>query len=358
MSMKDGCPFLHWDIGNFEQGFAFSRHSDTKALMVELTTQLANNQQLIAGISYDTGEAKEIFSYVRNSEHTTKAVYIQDEITLGAFLFTTGIRYDRIALSPITVDGVPINGNSSVDHVLSPRLGVTYRLDDATSFYSSIGSAFLPAQNKFKFVQPSADRVDNPDLDPEKSISFEVGMRNKLPFGKLRSAIYRTNFRHKIVQGLDPVTGLKQWQNRSLRKVLGVEIAYEGDLGSGWYPYANYTHIKAEDQAFEGAEFTEATRVSPNKFNLGFTYEKSDVWSASFNGRWVDSQHFFNLSDEQKGCSYFQVDAQVRLKLPGFNGKLDGYLAVNNITDKKYNPYNVDEWSDGRTISVGVNGKY
>ena len=292
------------------------------------------------------------------SEHKTKAIYIQDEYTRGAFTLTAGLRYDRLELSPITSDGVPINGNSSVDNVYSPRLGINYRLNDATSFFASIGTAFLPAQNKFKFVQPSTTRVDNPDLDPEQSVSLEVGMRNNLGFGKLRTSVYRTDFDDKIVLGVDPVSGLNQWQNRALRKVLGLEIALKGDLGNGWYPYANYTYLKAEDQASEGGEFTEATRVAPNKFNFGFTYETAGTWSVTLNGRWVDSQYFFNLTEEQESDSYFQADALVRTKAPGFNGKLDAFLAVNNITDKKYQPFNIDEWSDGRTVTVGINGKF
>lgn len=326
--------------------------------MVEMHSRLSDNQELIAGISHDSGDSTESFSWaVRDSDHTTNALYVQDELTLGAYSLTAGLRYDRIELSPIISNGSPINGNSSVDNVVSPRVGLAYKLSAATSFYSSIGSAFLPAQNKFKFVEPSVTRVDNPNLDPENSLSFEIGMRNRFPVGKLRTALYRTNFKDKIVLGVDPVSGLDQWQNRALRRVLGVEIAFDGDLGNGWYPYANYTHLKAEDQATEGAEFTEATRVSPNKFNIGVTYE-SGGWSATFNGRWVDSQYLLNLTEAQKADSYFEGDAQIRFKVPTFNDKLDGYLAVNNITGKKYTPFNIEEWSDGRSVTLGFNGKF
>lgn len=347
------------DIGNFALAYSGSRISDSKRFLLELDSKLSTAHHLIVGLSHDEGTAEtHSASLVRASDDTTDAIYLQDEYSAGAFSLTAGIRYDRIDLSPITNNGAEVNGIGSVDNVVSPRLSALYKLNDATSFYASAGSAFLPAPNNFKFVQPSAIRVDNPDLKPEQSISYEVGMRNSFGWGRLRTAVYRTEYEDKIALGVDSVSGLDQWQNIAVRRVLGLELALEGDLDNGWYPYANYTHLDAEDQAASGAEFTEATRVSPNKFNLGFTYESAQLWSFTFNGRWVDAQYFNNLSEAQKADSYFQADALFRMNTPGFGGKLDLFMACNNITDKKYQPFNIDEWSDGRTFTVGVNGRF
>lgn len=340
------------------------RDSDSTAFQAILDTRPMAGNQLIVGYGHDTGDYESYgadvggATTVNGSKSKVDAVLVQDEHKFGAITLTAGARYDRIDLSPETVDGVPKNGGGSVANVTNPRLGARYHLTEVTSFYASYGTAYLPATNSFKYVQPTTTRVDNPSLKPETSTTYEIGMNNTWYSGSLRTALFHTDYEDKINLGTDAATGKRQWQNVAVVKVDGIEMAYQGDLGHGWKPYANFSYTKARDYATPGAPGTQSLRVAPRKFNAGLTYAPGDAWSATINARYVSGLYFNNLTQAQWADGYTQVDAKVSAKLPVQGQKLEAFLAVNNLTDKKYEAFNKTERTDGRTVTVGLNGRF
>lgn len=345
--------------------FYGGRTSNTTKLLVQLDTQPFTGNQVIVGYGHDTGDYQTDSTTVaaattlRGSRDKADAVFIQDEQVLGAVTLLGGVRYDRLDFSPNTVNGLPQNGSGSVDNVVTPRLGARFHLNDSTSFYASYGTAYLPALNSFKFVQPSNNLVDNPNLRPENSTTYEIGMNNDVGFGKLRTSLFHTNYKDKITAVLNPITAKRQYQNIAVLKVDGIEIAYQGDLGNGWQPYTNFSYTKAQDQAVAGGPFNQSLRIAPRKFNLGVTYEPNSSWSATLNGRAVSGMYFNNLTAAQHTNGYFIADAKVNMALPlGDGQKWEAFFAVNNIGGKKYQPFNMGEWSDGRTATIGLGGKF
>lgn len=368
VNLKQKYTFDKWDwnglANNLDLAYYGGRTSNSTFFQVLVDTRPVAGNQLTAGYSHDTGEHEQSgasvggATTVTGSKSKVDALFVQDEHQFGPLVLTGGARYDRINLSAVTANGIPTNGNSSVANVFNPRLGARYHLTDSTSFYASAGTAYLPATNSFKFVQPSTTRVDNPDLKPETSTSYEIGMNNRLGWGALRTSLYHTDYKDKIALGTDPASGKGQWQNIAVTRVNGVEIAFQGNLGNGWLPYTNFSYTKAENQAKAGAVFTQATRVAPRKLNLGVTYGPNSMWSATLNARAVSGLYFNNLTAAQWSGGYFQADAKVSAKLPFGDEKWEAFLAGNNLTDKKYQPFNIGEWSDGRTFTVGVNGRF
>ncbi|MBU0621187.1 MAG: TonB-dependent receptor [Gammaproteobacteria bacterium] len=350
------------DVGNLAAAYRSGRFTKTTKLLVQADTQISAANQLTVGYGHDTGDYETRSATVGGSTSTqgykdkVDALFVQDEHKLAVVTLLGGVRYDRLDFSPDTVDGVPRNGSGSVDIVISPRLGARFQVSETSSMYVSYGTAYMPALNTFKFVQPSTTRVDNPDLKPETSVTYEVGMNSKQDGLALRTSLYRTTYKDKITLGTDSATSLRQWQNVAVRKVTGIEIALEGELTGGWKPYANFSYTKAEDQATAGAPYTQSTRVAPRKLNLGITYEPNDAWSATLNGRAVSDMYFNSLTAAQHTGGYFIADAKVSYTLP-VSTKWEVFGACNNIGDKKYQPFNIGEWSDGRTVTVGVSGK-
>jgi outer membrane receptor protein involved in Fe transport len=340
------------------------RKSDSTFFQVMVDTKPIAGNQLIAGYSHDTGDHRSFGASaggagnVSGSKSKMDGVFVQDEHKFGALALTVGARYDRIDLSPNTVNGVPKNGSGSVANVTNPRLGARYHLTDVTSFYASYGTAYVPALNEYKFVQPSATRVDNPGLKPETSKTREIGMNSRLSIGTLRTALFHTDYEDKITLGTDLVSGKRQFQNVAVVKVDGLEIAYQGNLGHGWQPYVNFSYTKAIDYATAGASGTQSMRIAPRKFNAGVTYASGNAWSATLNARYVSDLYFNDLTDSQRADGFAQVDFKFSAKLPALGQEWEGFIACNNLTDKKYEPTNKGNWSDGRTFTVGLNGRF
>lgn len=366
--LKQRYTFDKWDWNGMANNLALAyyggRDSDSTAFQAIVDTRPVSGNQLIVGFGHDKGDFKQFGTTVGGSTTTTtsksevNALFFQDEHRIGAFVLTVGARHDRIVLSPDMKNGAPTNGKGSVANVVNPRAGVRYHLDEITSFYAAAGTAYVPALNSLKFVQPSATRVDNPDLKPEKSTTHEIGMNNRWSSGSLRTAIYHTDYEDKISLGIDSATGKQQYQNIAVVEVDGFEMAYQGNFGRGWLPYANYAVTKARDFATKGAPGKQSLRVAPHKFNAGLTYAPGDVWSATLNVRYVSGLYFGSITQAQWADEYKQLDAKFSARLPVHGQKWEAFLAVNNLTDKIYEPYNKNEWSDGRTVTVGLSGKF
>jgi len=350
------------DLALFRYG---GRDSASTFFQAQLQTRPFVGNELILGYSRDTGDFEQYsvvastgVRSVTGSKSQVDGLFVQDEQRFGALILTAGIRLDRIELSPDTVNGVPKNGSGSVANVVNPRIGARYHVTEATSFYASYGTAYTPALNVYRFVQPSPTRVDNPDLKPESSKTYEIGMNNRLAAGTFRTALFHTDYQDKITLGTDAATGKQQYQNVAAVKVSGLEFAYQGDLGHGWKPYANFSYTKARDYAREGAPGTQSLRIAPRKFNAGVTYAPGDAWAATLNARYVSSLYFAALTDAQRADGYTQVDFKISARIPALGQKWEGFVACNNLTDKKYETFNKLEWSDGRTLTVGLNGKF
>lgn len=350
------------DLALFRYG---GRDSASTFFQALLQTRPFAGNELILGYSRDTGDFEQYsvvastgVRSVTGSKSQIDGLFVQDEQRFGALVLTAGIRQDRIELSPDTVNGVPKNGSGSVANIVNPRVGARYHVTEATSFYASYGTAYTPALNVYRFVQPSATRVDNPDLKPESSKTYEIGMNNRLAVGTFRTALFHTDYQDKITLGTDAATGKQQYQNMASVKVSGLEFAYQGDLGGGWKPYANFSYTKARDYARESAPGTQSLRIAPRKFNAGVTYAPGDAWAATLNARYVSGLYFANLTDAQRADGYTQVDFKISARIPALGQKWEGFVAVNNLTDKKYETFSKGEWSDGRTVTVGLSGSF
>ncbi len=129
-----------------------------------------------------------------NSEITRTGIYLQDEVSSGNFDFIAGLRFDNYDLNAKT-DSIFTNTAYAADmseSSWSPKLSATYNISDQLSVYGSYSKGFrAPAYYEVNsnFENPSAayQTESNPDLKPETSNSYEIGIRGR--FNKLNYKI-------------------------------------------------------------------------------------------------------------------------------------------------------------------------
>lgn len=127
-----------------------------------------------------------------DSDTLRLGAYLQDEITWGPVDLIAGLRFDYYDLSPSPDEAFNRNGAESAGLTassLSPRLAVLYNATPELSvygqyargfrapLYSEINSGFTNTTGRFFKYQT----IPNPDLEPETSNSFEVGIRGRYP---------------------------------------------------------------------------------------------------------------------------------------------------------------------------------
>lgn len=133
-----------------------------------------------------TPPAGETFPLKRfpDTRETSSALYVQDEFILGAFSVTPGVRFDHYSIDAsqknFGADAKSISGNAT-----SPKMGVLWRATDQWSLFGNYAAGFrAPNAGQvnafFENTTSGYKTIPNPDLKPEKSRNFELGLRGRL----------------------------------------------------------------------------------------------------------------------------------------------------------------------------------
>ncbi len=130
-----------------------------------------------------------VFGGSRTREQTRIGGYLLDEITLGDFILTGGLRYDQFEDAEIIDTGSERLTEAVDDEAVTFRLGAVYRLTEEVSLYAQTADSFVPPAG--------TDRNGNL-LDPVRGDIIEGGVKLGLMDGRVQAtaAIYqikRTN---------------------------------------------------------------------------------------------------------------------------------------------------------------------
>lgn len=380
------------------------RDADADTLEAQAVFQPNPAHTVTAGLSYNLGEQTETedwaiaadsaigvdwglpFDYASRSRSTGKTrvigVYAQDEIALGERTrLTLGGRFDHYRLYDNLTTYWDNFGSDesrvdpdSTDSVVNPRLGLNHRLADGLSAYAAYGTAYLPALNGLRFRGNPA--CSNPDLQPERSATWELGARGEGRLGQARVALFHTEYEDKIESV--PTGPCTQYRNVSAVTVNGLEIALEGRFGEAWRPYLNYTFNDSTIDSNPAAPATEGSRlnlVARHKLNLGVTWTPDDAWTLHLAGRYVGARYFdatMTNDPASKAPAYFIADLKVSRRL-GLGARVrdaEVSVAVNNLFDRRYveQKWLADlgwttaeayrAYGDGRTFWLGLRARF
>ncbi|AIR89658.1 TonB-dependent receptor [Pseudomonas cremoricolorata] len=293
----------------------------------------------------------------------TYSLFVQDEIRWNDWTFLPGARYDYTHMKPRITDeflrglqgsaGAPptsIDASEKRWHRVSPKLGVTYAFDEHYTGYGQYAEGFRTPTAKSmygRFDNPlEGYRVEgNPNLEPEKSKSFEVGLRGNFDAGQFDVAVFYNTYRDFINEDAVQSASLGDtYQANNIRRatIKGSEIKGRIDLGhfgasEGLYAQGSlaYLHGRNDDTG------QPLNSVNPLTTVWGLGYEQPHYggllsWTLVKRKNRVDDTNFFAPDGTS---SRFRTPGYGVLDLSGFY-KLTDDLTVNaglyNLTDKKY----------------------
>ncbi len=135
---------------------------------------------------------------------SSAGIYASDDIALGSrFDVTAGLRADNVSFEVkdrlINASNPDDSGRRSM-RAVSPVLGAVGRLAPTHSVYANVASAFETPTATELGNHPDGSAGINQDLDPQRSITSEVGMKGF--FGAAMSydvAVYSTRVREELV---------------------------------------------------------------------------------------------------------------------------------------------------------------
>ncbi len=283
----------------------------------------------------------------------------------GRLVADVGLRYDLY-----DVEVTQPAGRDESDNRLTPSIGLAWLASDSLK---------LRARYAEGFVMPSADQlaadymnwgirtVGNPELDPEKSKTYEGGVDySKAGFdGSL--TFFATDFKDKITNFI-MADGASSWVNLGSASINGLEVEMSYDLGVSLKlpievrPYLNLTVLtKYEDDTtgedllyLSGTNYSTGLVVSDGdgwffRFNVAYTGNQAvQDWESSIYPVPVVDLDSFVVADLAASYRFLETESYGRWSVRG---------EVRNIFDEDY-AYVLGNPMPGRTYFAGLRIEY
>lgn len=320
----------------------------------------AEIRNLQTGIDPPAGESFPVKRFPDTKE-SSFAVFAQDEIVLGRWSVTPGVRVDQFSIKASQAGFGPAVTSLSGSAV-SPKLGALFRATQEWSVYGNYASGFKAPNagqvNSF-FANPIQNyrSIANPNLKPEKSQNFEIGARGRMDSLTLDVAAFTGSYKDFIedfVQvggaGTAASPSIFQSVNRSDVRISGFEVKGKLDLGKVGAGVLGVPFSYGETRGRNNSTGTPLDSIQPSKFTVGTTYD-AGTWSARLNVNHFAGKRFedvgtkviVNRAPTPNGIQV-TTDPATTVDLTG-QWKISKSLRLNagiyNLTDKKYT-----QWSN------------
>ena len=290
----------------------------------------------------------------------TYSLFAQDEISWNQWTFLPGLRYDYTELKPhvtqeflntVSPDGRgTFNNENKTWHKVSPKFGLTYALTDNYTWYGQYSEGFRTPSAKALYGRyentVTGYRVEpNPNLEPEKSKSYETGLRGNFEQGSFDVAVFYNKYRDFINEdAISPGYNELTFQSNNIKHatVKGAEIKGRLNLDAFGAPQGLYTQgsvAYAYGRNNDNGEPLNSVNPMTGVFGLG--YDQADYggllsWTLVKKQDRVDSSTF---KSPDGTSTQFKTPGFGILDLSAFYKVTDDVTVsggVYNLTDKKY----------------------
>lgn len=291
--------------------------------------------------------------------------------------FALGLRYDYFDFDVTDVmlsDGVDASGSRTMTQ-WSPSVGVTYRLTDLMAIYANVSTAFQTPTTTELGNRPTGAGGFNPNLDPERLQSFEVGVKGFSPSGVLSYDVAAYVIRIEDMLIPFQVAGSEEifYRNTGHARNVGFEThmrwtPVEAVRMDGSYTRQQFTFRDYQLESGEQLSGNQVPGVPPHRFAVGVRWHHSLGIFAEGHVQ-VTSDMFANDSNGAPAGSAKSerdfvndgvavADLRVGLDYVFF----EGYVGINNVFDTRYNSSIVPnafgdrffEPASGRMFFVGI----
>jgi outer membrane receptor protein involved in Fe transport len=299
---------------------------------------------------YD-GQTAETLSLSEGKQYKWGGV-VQDAITTGKLTTTLSLRYDAVKTYDFFSEDQTTytSYRDQRDSQLNPKIGFVYNLSNATILKASAGrvSTFPPLMYLIGNYEtpPGRMMLGNPDLETERSYSYEAGLEQYFVNGVMFKV---TAFYNDIRDWIQEVTTNDpeysavsvRWENIEKAETAGIEVEAE------YYPtddlrlFANYNYTNSEIIEFqdkghnyknsdlEGNQFPTQPH---NRINAGLTWFNPNIATVHFTMRYV-GERYWDIENDVKLDDFITFDIKLSRKITPY---LTASLEITDILDEAW----------------------
>lgn len=276
------------------------------------------------------------------------ALYAQNRFLLTETLaLTAGLRieqYEQYRLDHRRNDAQG-NSASTTNTEVMPGLGMSWQMNPEVQLFGSVYKAFSPSLNG-----DALNGLQDQQLDAERSVNMEFGLRGANQRMTYEFALFRMNFDNQII----PANSNSQFQVTNGGNTLhqGLEFGTGFDLGAGFNLNANATYVS--DAEFRGNRINRAGAITTpdgNRIpytpeltaNLTLEYERGNLRSGISahytSDQYTDVLNRTTLTESVSGFFTGQIPSYTLADVflvYAINNQLTVNANVKNLADKHY----------------------
>ena len=301
-----------------------------------------------------------------DTQETSTALYMQNEIVVGRWTVSPALRYDRFSIDasqagfspPSATPAASLSGSAA-----SPKLGVLYRATPQWSVFGNYASGFrAPNAGQvnafFENLTSFYKTIPNPNLKPEKSRNLELGVRGRLDALTLDAAAFTGRYKDLIEDsrqtggaGVPGNPTIFQSVNFANAKISGFEIKANYLWGNVAGGKLSSPLVYGRSKGVDTTTGKPLNSIDPAKLSTGFSFN-TPAWDARLNiTRYADKSgsDIDSASLVATPAAQFTVPAATTVDVSGqwrIRKDLRLNVALNNLTDKKY-----WQWTNVRGLS-------
>ncbi len=273
-----------------------------------------------------------------------------------------GIRHDWFRFTAedrlLGMGNADDSGSRRLDAV-SPSIGITYSPSDPVNIYANLATSFETPTTTELANRPSGAGGFNPDLEPQRTVSFEVGAKGRVSSRALyQLAFYRADVQNSLIPfEVSSAPGRQFFRNAGSATHQGVEAALTFMPLPGSRIQATYTYTDArfdsyitEEDTFSGNRIPGA---APHRAEVILSHEASAGWFTSIAGKYV-SELAVNDANTAYSPASFVTDLRAGISSVTFGGlQLEPFAGISNVFDVEYNSSVVVNAFGGRYFEPG-----
>ena len=252
-----------------------------------------------------------------------------------------------------------IDDSSDFGTFTSGRIAGNWRAAEGLTIKGALARGFLAPSVYQRFGDATFDIAPNAALQPETSLSAELGAELQLGAATVSATLFALNIDNAIdfcgitifdtpctSAVFDPLVFTNAYENvAGTSRRRGVELEFSAPVANGWMLTGNYTFTEAKRPS--GTGFSGVPR---NKLSVGLAGDLSDRLSADISVTAVSGL----LDGATELGSFVKADATLTYAI---NDATDAYLRVENIGDATYET-NAGYATSGRALYAGIRASF
>lgn len=277
----------------------------------QLDKQLCDIYQAVAGFNYVTN--------INNSTSTAKHKYT----VRAGYLENIFDLFDRLNINV----GIRFDDYSNFGSELNPSFSAAYAFTKNNKLHGLISRSFRAPTFNDLYWPDEGWAKGNPDLSPEKGMTYELGFDTQINKNILCSITY---YRNKFKNLINWAENNGIWQPMNVNSALidGIEFGSKIFTVCNMQFDLNYTFLMARDK-----DTHKYLVYQPrNKVDAALKYKDAKGLEVSFKGQYTDKR-FFDTTNTSTVKKFFVFGLSVSKKI---NDMLTFYTSIDNIFNRKY----------------------